>query len=222
VKLGALLIAFVAGVAARPALYQIRDRMRPAATAKAAEPKDMAYYTQRSTHFADLKQVHPIVFLGDSRVQSGEWWELLGTDAANRGINGDTLKGVLDRIESSVPVGTRVCVVQVGFNDIAAGTSPADVAAGLTAIAKACPAARVVITSIIPATGHSAYLNSSIAEANRLAEDQVKAAGKEWLDISSAFGTELPKRFTEDGIHLNGMGYRHLGDQIKPALTTEK
>ena len=47
----------------------------------------------------------------------------------NNGINGDTTKGVLSRLNSAAPQGTRIAIVWVGINDLRAGVSPATVEA---------------------------------------------------------------------------------------------
>lgn len=45
---------------------------------------------------------------------------------ANAGISGDTFGGMLTRLDSSVPAGTRLVIVQGGYNDLIRGT-PRDV-----------------------------------------------------------------------------------------------
>jgi acyl-CoA thioesterase-1 len=48
---------------------------------------------------------------------------------ANAGISGDTLGGMLARLDTSVPAGTRIVIVQGGYNDVLARrTAPALVA----------------------------------------------------------------------------------------------
>lgn len=45
---------------------------------------------------------------------------------ANAGISGDTFGGMLNRLDTSVPAGTRLVIVQGGYNDLIRGT-PRDV-----------------------------------------------------------------------------------------------
>lgn len=45
---------------------------------------------------------------------------------ANAGVSGDTFGGMLGRLDASVPVGTRLVIVQGGYNDLIRGT-PRDV-----------------------------------------------------------------------------------------------
>jgi acyl-CoA thioesterase-1 len=48
---------------------------------------------------------------------------------ANAGISGDTFGGMLSRLDTSVPAGTRLVIVQGGYNDLIRGT-PRDVIIG--------------------------------------------------------------------------------------------
>ncbi|MEI7871626.1 MAG: GDSL-type esterase/lipase family protein [Alphaproteobacteria bacterium] len=45
----------------------------------------------------------------------------------NAGINGDTTKGVLSRMNSDVPQGTQIVILSVGINDTFEGTSAATI-----------------------------------------------------------------------------------------------
>ena len=45
---------------------------------------------------------------------------------ANAGVSGDTFGGMLSRLDASVPAGTRLVIVQGGYNDLIRGT-PRDV-----------------------------------------------------------------------------------------------
>ncbi len=59
-----------------------------------------------------------------------------GTDAQvlNAGISGDTTQGMLGRLDSAVPQGTQIVIVQGGYNDLRRGSSPAAVAVNIEAI----------------------------------------------------------------------------------------
>jgi acyl-CoA thioesterase I len=53
----------------------------------------------------------------------------------NSGISGDSTQGVLSRLDSAAPQGTRIAIVWVGVNDLRGGGSSATVEAGRQAIA---------------------------------------------------------------------------------------
>ncbi len=54
----------------------------------------------------------------------------------NAGINGDTTKGVLARLDSSVPQGTQIAIVGVGVNDVVQGFDRSTAAANITSIVR--------------------------------------------------------------------------------------
>jgi acyl-CoA thioesterase-1 len=47
----------------------------------------------------------------------------LSANVVNAGINGDTTEGMLSRLDSAVPSGTRVVILQPGGNDLRKGRS---------------------------------------------------------------------------------------------------
>ena len=53
---------------------------------------------------------------------------------SNAGISGDTTQGMLGRLDSVVPQGTRIVIVQGGYNDLRRGGSPAQIMANIDAI----------------------------------------------------------------------------------------
>ena len=62
---------------------------------------------------------------------------------ANAGIPGDTLRGMLVRLDRYVPQGTRVVIVQGGYNDVMAGTSAAALVASIDGILAHLAARRI-------------------------------------------------------------------------------
>jgi acyl-CoA thioesterase-1 len=61
---------------------------------------------------------------------------------SNAGISGDTTGGMLARLSSAVPQGTRIVILQIGGNDARKGMSPATAAANRPRSAGSCtPAA---------------------------------------------------------------------------------
>jgi acyl-CoA thioesterase-1 len=66
---------------------------------------------------------------------------------ANAGVLGDTFAGMLRRVNSSVPIGTSLVIVQGGYNDLQSGLPPAQIIANLRAVLAAIGArgARAVV-----------------------------------------------------------------------------
>jgi lysophospholipase L1-like esterase len=71
----------------------------------------------------------------------------------NSGISGDTTEGVLSRLDSAAPAGTRIAIVWVGVNDLRGGGSPATVDAGRQAIASRLRARGIKVLLLGPRHG---------------------------------------------------------------------
>lgn len=61
----------------------------------------------------------------------------------NAGVNGDTLGGMLGRLDTSVPAGTRLVIVQGGYNDVFQRTPPDVIVGRLQGILSRLHARRV-------------------------------------------------------------------------------
>ncbi len=220
------LFVFLLGVLAAPILNRLTVGLerRAAAQRRLGAPNDPVGYEQKRSEFAMLQQTRPIVFLGDSRVEHGQWAELLGRDdVSNRGISGDTTAGVLERLATSVPTSGVVCVIQLGINDLHKGVPVETVVQNfrrIVAFLQGERGAQVVVTSIILGGDEFGPLNKLVAQCNRDLEQLAVQEHARWIDLNAALASDgvLDARFTYDGIHLNGDGYAVMRDTIAPAL----
>jgi acyl-CoA thioesterase-1 len=69
---------------------------------------------------------------------------------SNRGVYGDTTAGVLSRLDSAVPEGTRVVILLIGGNDIRRGGSVADAMAGVDQITSRLKARNIRVINANP------------------------------------------------------------------------
>src|SRR6185312_10982691 len=101
-----------------------------------------------------------IVFLGDSITQG--WTDNFsslfpGMKLANRGISGDTTRGVLIRLQEDVlSLHPRGIVLLIGTNDLEEGATPEMIAANLKLILAALkqhnPAMPVILCNVFPSS----------------------------------------------------------------------
>jgi acyl-CoA thioesterase-1 len=68
----------------------------------------------------------------------------------NRGISGDTTSGVLSRLDSAVPEGTRIVILLIGGNDVRRGGSVADARAGVGQIVSRLQARHIRVINAMP------------------------------------------------------------------------
>jgi lysophospholipase L1-like esterase len=217
-------VFFSLGVLLRPALSRLKHRLATPAASGDFRVFDLSHYTAKSSHFATLPKARPVVLLGDSRVAGAEWSELLERgEISNRGISGDTTSGVLRRLETSVPAGAALCVLQVGVNDLILGGSIEQTVANYRQIVGWLQKernARVVITSVIPASEEQPELNRAIHELNQQLVQLAAASGAQWVDLGPALSPEgfLRAELRSDAVHLNGDGYLRFRDALTPVL----
>ena len=128
-----------------------------------------------------------LVFLGDSITQG--WSDDFGNHfpkyrGANRGIGGDTTRGVLFRLQEDVlDLKPAAIVLLIGTNDLGIGGDPADTAdntrAILAAIRQLDANAPVIICKVMPrADGAMTNALVKIQKLNRRVDEIVKADAK--------------------------------------------
>jgi lysophospholipase L1-like esterase len=171
-----------------------------------------------------------VVVVGDSLTERGEWWELLDRPVANRGVAGDTVEAVRARLDDVAALDPRVVFVLVGVNDLLDGASPEALAARHAALIaelrRRLPRARVIAESLLPIrdelVARDAELTSAtVRRANELCRRGAAAAGADWLDVHARLtdpGGELDPRYSSDGLHLSGAGYRAWAAALEPYL----
>ncbi len=170
-----------------------------------------------------------VVFLGDSITQG---WGSLGTNfpgmkIANRGISGDTSRGVLYRLREDVlDLDPEAIVLLIGTNDIGLNGSPEDVAHNirliLASIKAYAPKTRVIVCKVMPATEKLARPADKIKKLNQLIDELVKGNTQVTLvDTWSIFADEngsAKKEEFPDLLHPNEAGYSKWADALKPAF----
>ena len=171
------------------------------------------------------------IFLGDSIMQG--WGESLapafpGLRVVNRGISGDTSRGVLIRLEQDVlALDPAAIILLIGTNDLEERASPEVIAANvsliLEAVANFSPTLPVVLCDVMPSsstmnrpTGQIQQVNALLAE---LAGDYQNVIS---FDTFSLFaddeGNAKPAEFP-DLLHPNETAYLKWADALRPMLS---
>lgn len=207
------------------AAYQ-RNAARQAVKSERMTLND-AYYRSRLTHFASFTGRAEIMFVGDSLTDFCEWHELLGRPgAANRGISGDTIEGVMARIDEVARQRPRKLFLLIGSNNYLRGDRPERVIPAYRALVArlraALPGTTIFLLSIPPTiTMRMAIPPAYINELNRVIASHVDGRGIQFIDIHRELVDtkgELDERYTVDGGHLNGAGYQAVRRVLSPHL----
>jgi lysophospholipase L1-like esterase len=175
-----------------------------------------------------------VVFLGDSITQG---WKSLGQDfpnlkTVNRGIGGDTTRGVLYRLDADVlSLDPKAVVLLIGTNDIGNnGADPSDVADNIKEIIKEIhqryPRIPIVVCEVMPSTEKKQRPADKIEELNKLIKKDVRWSSHTYLcDTWSIFADangDAPKDIFPDLLHPNATGYAKWTAALNPIFAKAK
>jgi lysophospholipase L1-like esterase len=173
-----------------------------------------------------------LVFLGDSITQG--WGENIGNSfpgakVANRGISGDTTRGVLIRLQEDVlalnPAGV---VLLIGTNDLEEGADPETIASNLKLILaelkKHSATMPIVLCQVFPSSDSKKRPADKIKKMNQLYQAAVKGDAQVTLVetyplFANLQGDAKPEEFP-DLLHPNEAGYKKWASAIRPVLAT--
>ena len=191
-------------------------------------------WLERRTGWAQRAQQdqHAVVFLGDSITQG--WGDDLGgsfpgVKVANRGISGDTTRGVLVRLPEDVlslqPSGV---VLLIGTNDLEENADPETIAVNLKLILaelkKHDAQMPVLLCQVFPSSETKKRPADKIKKLNQLYAAAVKGDSQvTLLDTWALFGNaEGDAKLAEfpDLLHPNQAGYAKWAAAIRPLFAT--
>lgn len=178
-----------------------------------------------------------VVFLGDSITQG--WGDDLGGSfpglkAANRGISGDTTRGLLIRLADDVlALNPAAVVLLIGTNDLEEKAEPETIVANLKLILAAIrehglktrnAPLPVVLCQVFPSSATKARPAAAIRRINELYAAAVKGDSavtlvETWPLFANAEGDAKPAEFP-DLLHPNRAGYLKWAAAIRPILAT--
>lgn len=191
-------------------------------------------WTQRRSEFAKkvAQDQKSLVFLGDSITQG--WGDdfggrFPGVKLANRGINGDTTRGMLFRLQDDVlalkPTGV---VLLLGTNDLEENAEPETIAGNLKLILaelkKHDPKMPVILCQVFPSSESKKRPADKIKQINKLYSAAVKGDSQvilveTWPLFANENGDAKEAEFP-DLVHPNKTGYDKWAAALRPILAT--
>lgn len=173
-----------------------------------------------------------LVFLGDSITQG--WGDDLGgtfpeVKVANRGISGDTTRGMLIRLEEDViSLKPRGVVMLLGTNDLEEGARPDTIAANVNLIIDRLEGfdseMPIVLCRVFPSSSSKKRPAEQIKAINRLYGELVRSRPQvTLLDTWTLFADEQGDAKIEefpDLLHPNELGYAKWAAALRPILAT--
>ncbi len=181
------------------------------------------YYLNKRSFFDSHSAQADIVMVGDSLVDGAEWHEILpNASIVNRGIRGDSIEGVLNRMDSVYSVGATKAFLMVGYNDLRQSRPATEVFEHYKLIVEGLLAHDIqpYIQSVILVGEHRIEWNKYIMQLNALLENYATEKGLVFIDLNTflTVNGELNPAFSKDGIHLNGEGYAVWARAIEPHI----
>lgn len=173
-----------------------------------------------------------VVFLGDSITQ--EWGDGLpaafpGVKVANRGISGDTTRGVLLRLDEDVlAINPSAVVLLIGTNDLEERATPEMVASNMRLILDRLtthnPRMPIVLCLVFPSAASMRRPAASIRDVNArylaIVRDNAQVIPLEtWRLFADAEGDARESEFP-DLLHPNAAGYAKWAAALRPILGT--
>lgn len=179
------------------------------------------YYKHRVSMFRSLPATDgEIIMLGNSLNNNACWTEMFPfSKIVNRGISGDIISGIDQRLDEIVRHNPAKIFLQSGCNDmfnkekIKVSKVWADYEKLIKDIKKQLPGTDLYVQSILPVREDKPYadvFNAAAVEVNKLLEAGTEKYGYFYLDIASKLADgkgNLRADLTYDGIHLNADGY---------------
>jgi lysophospholipase L1-like esterase len=175
---------------------------------------------------------HAVVFLGDSITQGwggGLGAAFPGVKVANRGISGDTTRGVLLRLQDDVlTLDPAAVVLLIGTNDLEEGATPEIIAGNLRLIVASLerhdPRMPIVLCQVFPSSAAKKRPVGEIQAVNTLYLAAVKNDPRvvyleTWPLFADPSGDAIPDEFP-DLLHPNEAGYAKWAAALRPVLAT--
>ena len=191
------------------------------------------YWEQRVSLFDHLPVTeNDIIFLGNSITDGGNFEELFKReDVKNRGIRSDIIPGVQKRLEQVVKGHPKKIFLLIGINDVSHGHSVDKLAERyetlVNEIRHRSPETQLYLQSIMPINNdYGVYRNlkgkeNTIVEFNKRIKEIAEKNDLKYIDLWPFLADKngkLNKKYTNDGLHLTGPGYRAWTNGIRSYL----
>jgi lysophospholipase L1-like esterase/poly(3-hydroxybutyrate) depolymerase len=171
-----------------------------------------------------------VVFLGDSITQG--WGDNMGNSfpnmkVANRGISGDTTRGLIIRLQEDViSLNPKAVVLLIGTNDLEEKATPETIANNLQLLLAMLhahnPNLPVILCQVFPSSTSKSRPADSIRRINELYADiAVSIPQVTLIDTWSLFANEQGDATLEefpDLLHPNAAGYKKWASKLQPTL----
>ena len=184
-------------------------------------PGKSGHYLHRMSIFNSLPNSSgKILMLGNSLNNNVRWEEIFpGTGIINRGISGDTVEGILLRLDDIIEENPSKILIMAGINNFINDTTQSVASVWdsyqkiLIRLKKALPDTEIFVQSTLPLNPMTKYYqgrNQKVRDLNAILEENANKYDYTYLDIAELLedaSLDLNKINTCDGIHLLPVAY---------------
>ncbi|RYF49921.1 MAG: hypothetical protein EOO27_32680 [Comamonadaceae bacterium] len=213
---------------ASPALAQTQAPVQEDQSAMRAQAEAgmRQHYLTRTAQYAQDTMPRQVVMLGDSLTEGIDWSAVFpGVTIANRGIGGDSTKGMLDRLSSVTDLKPKKIFIMAGINDLSwYGWAPAEVfnryKQMIDTLAKS-GAKLYVQSTLMAGPAFPPATNVAVADLNTRLRDYCRRGHCHYIDLNPLLAPQgaLSLDYTVDHLHLNAAGYEKWAQAIRKPLT---
>lgn len=191
-------------------------------------------YYQRASLFEELPvDNNDIIFLGNSITHFGEWHELFDNpNIKNRGISGDIVQGVYDRLDPILKGQPAKIFLLIGINDVSHNITADSIVNATEKLIKEIitrsPKTTLYVQSVFPVNPDFGMFQKAttrgdiVIKINQGLQNICSENNLQYIDVYSALkcseNNSLNPEFTNDGLHLMGKGYLKWAEVIREYL----
>jgi lysophospholipase L1-like esterase len=153
-----------------------------------------------------------IVFVGNSLTEAFMVSEFFGPHCKNRGINGNRIADIINRISPIAERHPAKMFLEGGINDISNGASAEMIMSNYRALIEIIkdksPGTKIFLQSVLP-TGKEYKNKEKVIALNALLNIYCKENNLPFIDLYQRFerGGYIIDSLSYDGVHLNSKGY---------------
>jgi len=176
-------------------------------------------------------QKNGILFLGDSLTEEFHVSQYFpGFPIINRGISGDTIEGVIERIDiSAIRLEPSKIFLMIGINDIGSDMTEKYIQLHytrlLTLLQDNLPQSELYVLSLLPVRPEwGKSMPGQIKKINKFIHDASRKNTITFINLFASFidsNGYLKENLTNDGLHLNSNGYDLWAKELMRYLQPE-
>jgi GDSL-like Lipase/Acylhydrolase family len=173
-----------------------------------------------------------IVFLGDSHVEMGSWYDLFhgGYAVRNCGLSMSRIEDIVSLTGALPCQAAAQVVILCGINNLAAGdtvdSSLLRYQVLIQAVRRKLKTSRISIVAVFPLrddfhSGSAVRINNAVEQFNIGLKHLCETQKCRYLNINGFMTTPsgtLNANYTDDGLHLNEQGYRVFASALETKL----